>query len=107
MKIIAEYTSDNVESTMYELDDGTYLATSTISIEIQGDRHEYYQSSPFVPNPKSHDRITLSPERYFKRNLIAIVLKHMDNIKNTTHDVYETINKDATYNFVNIDPEGV
>ncbi|MBD5585055.1 MAG: hypothetical protein HDQ88_08230 [Clostridia bacterium] len=107
MRLITEYKADNVEANMYDLEDGTYLATSTISIEVQGDRHEYYQSTPFTPEKGSEDRMVRSPMRYFKRNLIAIVLRHMDNIRNRTEDVYQEMTTTASNDFVIVDPEDV
>lgn len=107
MRLITEYKAENVEANMYDLEDSTYLATSTIAIEVQGDRHEYYQSTPFVPEKASENRMVRSPMRFFKRNLIAIVLRHMDNIRNQTEGVYQKMNATASDDFVGIDPEDV
>lgn len=108
MTIVAEYKTNNLEATMYKLNDGSYLATSNITLTIQEDPKTYHQSSAFTPDQEKITDVTIDGfTRYFKRNLMAIVLKHMDNIKNSTHELYENTLSAISNDFVALDPDEV
>lgn len=92
MKVLAEYKNNNVEANLYYLDDGTYLATSRITIEIQGVENTWHQSSTFDPNPEKMSNPD-TRSRYFKANLMAIALKHLHAALDKNRDAFhEAIN---------------